>query len=186
MDGKNKFYFFNKFRTELVEGLIERMFQLIKNYIIKHNLINPHDTIIIGLSGGPDSVFLLHALLHIKDKYNLTLIAAHLNHEWRPEADAEEELCRHLARTILNFVSQKLSCLIITVKKNGSKEQDARLMRRHFLESVAHTYNAQRIALGHHAQDQQETFFIRLIRGSSLTGLTGIKPHAGLYIRPLL
>lgn len=163
------------------------MFNKIKNYITKHNLITPHDTIIIGLSGGPDSVFLLHALLHIKDEYNLTLIVAHLNHEWRPEADAEEELCRHIAaQHLLTFVSQKLSSLDYHVKKNGSKEEYARHMRRHFLQSVAHHYKAQRIALGHHAQDQQETFFIRLIRGSSLTGLTSIKPHAGLYIRPLL
>ena len=59
-------------------------------------------------------------------------------------------------------------------------------MRRYFLEKVLHEHNANNIALAHHAQDQEETFFIRLIRGSSLTGLTAIKPKHGLYIRPLL
>ena len=59
-------------------------------------------------------------------------------------------------------------------------------MRRQFLEKVAQEHNAHHIALGHHAQDQQETFFIRLIRGTSLSGLVGMQPQSGLYIRPLL
>ena len=159
----------------------------IESYVTKHNLINQNNTIIIGLSGGPDSVFLLHILAELQKKYNLTLIAAHLNHEWRPEADAEEELCRSLAQKLnILFVSQKLSALKQIRKYNGSREEFARSMRRHFLEQVLHEHTADRIALGHHAQDQQETFFIRLIRGTSLSGLTGMEPRAGLYIRPLL
>ena len=59
-------------------------------------------------------------------------------------------------------------------------------MRRHFFEKVLHEHNADAIALAHHLQDQEETFFIRLIRGSSLTGLTAMKPKHGAYIRPLL
>jgi tRNA(Ile)-lysidine synthase len=106
----------------------------IKQYIIKHSLIKHHDTIIAGLSGGPDSVFLLHMLSGLQEKYNLTLIAAHLNHEWRPEADAEEELCRTIATKLgIHFISTKLSSLSITKKYNGSKEEYARYMRRKFL-----------------------------------------------------
>ncbi len=159
----------------------------IEQYIQKHTLIQHNNTIIIGLSGGPDSVFLLHALIALQNKYNLTLIAAHLNHEWRQEADSEEELCRNVAaQHNIPFVSAKLSSLQQSKKYNGSKEEFARNMRRQFLESVAQEHNADHIALGHHAQDQQETFFIRLIRGTSLSGLTGIEPRAGIYIRPLL
>lgn len=159
----------------------------IKQYITKHNLINQNDTIIIGLSGGPDSVFLLHTLIALQEKYNLTLIAAHLNHEWRPEANAEEEMCCNIAKQFnVTFVSAKLSSLPITKKHTGSKEEFARTMRRQFLEQVSRDHHADRIALGHHAQDQQETFFIRLIRGTSLAGLTGMHPQHGLYIRPLL
>lgn len=159
----------------------------IKTYIIKHNLINQNDIIIIGLSGGPDSVFLLHALVALQNKYNLTLIAAHLNHEWRPQADDEEELCRNMAEKLhISFVSEKLSTLTPIKKYNGSKEEFARHMRRQFLETVAREHGAHHIALGHHAQDQQETFFIRLIRGTSLSGLTGMEAQSGLYIRPLL
>lgn len=159
----------------------------IEKYIADHNLIKQNDIIIIGLSGGPDSVFLLHVLIALQKKYNLILIAAHLNHEWRKEAGEEEDLCRALAQKHnIQFVSAKLSTLPQTKKYNGSKEEFARHMRRQFLEELAHQHNAQSIALGHHAQDQQETFFIRLIRGTSLSGLTGMLPKTGLYIRPLL
>jgi tRNA(Ile)-lysidine synthase len=159
----------------------------IEAYITKHNLINQNDAIIIGLSGGPDSVFLLHALVALQQKYNLTLIAAHLNHEWRTEAGDEEKLCRAMAENLdITFVSEKLSRLIPLKKYNGSKEEFARHMRRQFLEEVAREHSAHHIALGHHAQDQQETFFIRLIRGTSLSGLTGMKAKSGLYVRPLL
>lgn len=163
------------------------LFKSIENYTSKHKLLQHNNTIIIGLSGGPDSVFLTHVLIALQKKYNLTLIAAHLNHEWRPEADAEEELCRTIATRLgIAFVSAKLSSLAPQKKYNGSKEEYARYMRRQFLEQIMHEHSADHIALGHHAQDQQETFFIRLMRGTSLSGLTGMEPRAGLYIRPLL
>lgn len=164
-----------------------RLFTTIEQFITKHNLIQQNNTIVIGLSGGPDSVFLLHILVSLQFQYNLTLIAAHLNHEWRPESGQEEQLCASIAQQHnIKFISAKLSELPHKPKYNGSKEEYARAMRRFFLENVAREYNANCIALGHHAQDQQETFFLRLIRGSSLTGLTAMKPHASPYIRPLL
>jgi tRNA(Ile)-lysidine synthase len=163
------------------------LYQTIENYITQHNLLQHNSTIIIGLSGGPDSVFLFHLLVSFQKKYNLTLIAVHLNHEWRPEADDEEKSCALLAKQYdIFFVSAKLSALKETHKYNGSKEEFARAMRRHFLENVAREHNGDCIALGHHAQDQQETFFIRLIRSTSLAGLTSMRPRHGLYIRPLL
>jgi tRNA(Ile)-lysidine synthase len=165
------------------------MFEAIHSFIRQHNLINNNDTIIIGLSGGPDSVYLLHVLKSLQQTYNLKLIAAHLNHEWRAEADAEELFCATLAQQLtIPFFSTKLSLLSQekNFKHNGSKEQYARNARRYFWQKLAQEHNANSIALGHHAQDQQETFFMRLIRGSSLTGLTGMKPKNGLYIRPLL
>jgi tRNA(Ile)-lysidine synthase len=116
------------------------------------------------------------------------LIAAHLNHEWRSaESDAEEQMCLNLCSKLsVHFIAAKLSTIELDKKYNGSKEEYARNARRMFLETVAQAHNAHKIALGHHAQDQQETFFIRLLRGSSLTGLTGIRPQKNRYIRPLL
>jgi tRNA(Ile)-lysidine synthase len=163
------------------------MFQKIENFVKKHVLIKRNNKLVVGLSGGPDSVFLLHFLASLQKEYNLTLIAAHLNHEWRVEADQEQKDCEALAQKLnIPFVTAKRSELSATIPYNGSQEEYGRKMRRYFFEKVLHEHNANSIALAHHAQDQEETFFIRLIRGSSLTGLTAIKPQHGVYIRPLL
>ena len=144
-------------------------------------------TIIVGLSGGPDSVCLLHLLAQQKKQLNIQLIAAHLDHEWQESSKIAAKLCHDICDTLfIPLVSKKLSELKFEAKWNGSKEDLGRKMRRHFFESVAQQYQAHLIALAHHQQDQQETFFIRLLRGSSLAGLIGIKEQDGLYIRPIL
>lgn len=159
----------------------------ITSYIDQHRLLHHGSRVIVGLSGGPDSVFLLHYLAHIQKKYALTLIAAHLNHQWRTEADQEEQFCKNVAATYgITFVSKKMAELSTHQTYKGSKEEIGRMMRRFFLELVCKEHNADVIALAHHEQDQQETFFIRLVRGATLTGLTAMRPKTGLYIRPLL
>lgn len=159
----------------------------IKQFILQHHLIKDGQIIVVGLSGGPDSVFLLHLLASLQKTYNLSLIAAHLNHEWRVESNQEQQESKNLAYALnIPFVTTNRTELSTFVTYNGSQEEYGRKMRRYFFEKVAQKYKADSIALAHHAQDQEETFFIRLIRGSSLTGLTAIKPKNGLYIRPLL
>ena len=163
------------------------MIKSITTFINRYELIKNNSTIIIGLSGGPDSMFLLHFLNIIKTQYNLTLIAAHLNHEWRINASDDVEFCAYACQQLnIPFVHAKASELAITIKKNGSQEAIGREMRRYFLEQIRKQYNADAIAVAHHEQDQQETFFIRLIRGATLTGLTSMRPKSGYYIRPLL
>lgn len=163
------------------------LFDTIHAFVKNHNLINHNQTIIIGLSGGPDSVFLTHLSVSLKPLYNLTLVAAHLDHGWRAESAGDVLFCKNLSEKLgIPFVSQQLASLPLSLKYNGSKEEIGRKARRYFLEQVATDYNAHAIALGHHAHDQQETFFIRLVRGASLTGLTGMKPQEKQYIRPLL
>jgi len=160
----------------------------VNEFIKEHNLINAGETIIIGLSGGPDSVFLLHALKTLQEKYNLKLIAAHLNHEWRTQAGDDATLCQQLCKQLdIPLVSTTKTKLNFTPKPDpGSQEARGRMMRRYFFEQVRQQYNAQSIALAHHRKDQEETFFIRLIRGTTLDGLTSMKPRDGYYIRPLL
>lgn len=159
----------------------------IKNYCDKHQLLKPHMKIIVGLSGGPDSVFLLHILVQLKQYYQgLELIAAHLDHGWRPESAQDVIFCNQLAQELqVPFIARHASEITIT-QKHQSKEDLGRRLRRAFFESLAHEHNAQAIALGQHADDQEETFFIRLIRGTSLSGLASIRVKQGLYIRPLL
>lgn len=152
-----------------------------------NSIIQSHATIIVGLSGGPDSVCLLHVLYAQKKELNLTIIAAHLDHQWQESSKFAAELCKSICEQLgINLVIKKLSEIEFDAKWNGSQEEIGRIMRRQFFQSIAEQYQAHAIALAHHEQDQHETFFIRLLRGSSLKGLTGIQKKDGLYIRPLL
>ncbi len=147
----------------------------------------PNSTVIIGFSGGPDSVCLLHLVSKIKSELNLRIIAAHLDHGWRKESALDATWCKHTCKEFgIEFVSRTSSDLNYSPKYNGSKEELGRKLRRYFFEKLAHEYQAQVVALAHHTDDQIETFFIRLLRGSSLSGISGIRAQDGLYIRPLL
>jgi len=164
------------------------MLDRIRYFVEKNNLIPNGSSIVLGLSGGPDSVFLLHFLSHLKEEGLIkSIITAHLDHEWRTDSAKDADFCRIIAQKFnLPFIAQKISNLKLSLKFNGSKEEFGRNARRLFLESVKKDNNYDLIALAHHEQDQQETFFIRLIRGASLSGLISIKPKHGNYIRPLL
>ncbi len=163
------------------------MLEPINQFITLHHLISENTTVVLGLSGGPDSVYLLHLLAPLHKQKKISLIAAHLDHQWRADSAHDVEFCKKSTQELgIPFVHAQASEVDIEIKKNGSQEEVGRKLRRAFLESVAHKYNAQAIALAHHAQDQEETFLIRLIRGTTLTGLIGMKPQQGLYIRPLL
>ncbi len=141
---------------------------------------------VLGLSGGPDSVCLFDCLLPLHKEGAISLVAAHLDHGWRKDSNEDVEFCRNLATTNgVPFVSKQASELG-TLKWNGSKEDVGRKLRRRFFESVLRDQQADYIALGHHKNDQMETFFLRLIRGASLQGLTGMRAITPPYIRPLL
>lgn len=156
-------------------------------FIKEKTLIPENSTIIIGLSGGPDSVFLLQVLAHLRAEKNLTLIAAHLDHGWRAESKNDVQFCNDRAASYnVPIIVKTLNNLNLEIKFNGSKEEIGRKARRAFFESLAKEYNASAIALAHHADDQMETFFIRMVRGTSLAGLAGMKAKEGMYIRPLL
>jgi tRNA(Ile)-lysidine synthase len=143
--------------------------------------------VILGLSGGPDSVFLLHTLAPLHHQGMISLVAAHLDHQWRQESAQDRLFCQELcAQLNIPFVHTTMAALGLQNKANGSLEAYARTARRFFLEKVRSEHGADYIALAHHADDQKETFFIRLARGTSLSGLTGMKVKQGYYLRPLL
>lgn len=158
----------------------------ITRYCEKNNLLKHCSSYIVGLSGGPDSTFLLHYLHTIQKQYSLNLVAAHLDHEWRESSVQDRMFCQELCQRFAIPFTFEYARNIPEKFRKGSKEEQGRAMRRFYLEQVRKTYNADAIALGHHAQDQQETFLIRLIRGTTLTGLCSMRPRNGFYIRPLL
>lgn len=162
------------------------LFSNIIKYSDKNTLIPNNSVIVVGLSGGPDSVFLLYFLKHLAALRNLTLIAAHLDHQWRQDSHKDVQLCMQLCKDLdVPFVTKTVSELSMPPIA-GTPEQKGRAQRRFFLEQVVQEHNADYIALAHHQQDQQETFLIRLIRGATLSGLASMRPKAGIYIRPLL
>ena len=148
--------------------------------LLNLELIKNNQTILVALSGGPDSVCLLHQMHEIAPVYNLKLIAAHLNHEWRgKDSDQDEEFCKALCEKLqIPFFSKRLSQLSGLPAYNGSKENYARRARKLFLHEIAQQNSAYAIATAHHQDDHIETFFIRLIRGASLAGISGIKALA--------
>ncbi|MBI2353145.1 tRNA lysidine(34) synthetase TilS [Candidatus Dependentiae bacterium] len=144
-------------------------------------------TIIVGFSGGPDSAYLLLRLQELQPNYHFNIIAAHLDHEWRKNSENDLAWCQQFClEKNIPFIGKKASQLLYSPTKNGSKEQQGRLLRRFFLESIASQQKNAFIALAHHQDDQIETFFIRLARGASIAGLSGMKEVDGVYLRPLL
>ena len=123
----------------------------------------------------------------LRPAYNLTLIAAHLDHGWRKESPQDVFFCQKVAEDLkIHFIHAHLSAFIDDERYHGSQEDLGRRARRRFFEQLADTHQAQKIALAHHKDDQIETFLMRIIRGAGLAGLTSMKPRSGPYIRPLL
>lgn len=167
----------------------------VDRFIREHNLLTPNSsgseivpaTVIVGLSGGPDSVFLLHALHELRSTYNITLIAAHLDHGWRENSTADLLFCKNLADKLgIAFVGAHAGDIKQPVKDSGSREDLGRRLRRTFFADCMQKYNARAVALAHHQDDQIETFMLRLIRGAGTAGLACMRPKHGFYIRPLL
>lgn len=145
----------------------------------------PH--VILGLSGGPDSVFLLHVLAYIQQQNIITVSAAHLDHGWRETSKADATFCQHLCSQLnISYYEETAHNIALTKRYKGSLEALGRALRRSFFKQLAARLQADSVILAHHAQDQQETFFIRLLRGSTLDGLCSMRSTDGIFLRPLL
>jgi tRNA(Ile)-lysidine synthase len=145
--------------------------------------------VLVGLSGGPDSVALLHVLQTLERRGHLVVAGvAHFNHQLRgAEADADELFCRELAASLgLPIVAGRGNVRALAEESGRSIEDAARVARYAFLTGASATLEAAAIAVGHSLEDQAETFLLRLIRGAGPAGLAGVRPRAGAVIRPLL
>jgi len=145
--------------------------------------------VLVALSGGPDSVALLHILRTLEARGELVVAgAAHFNHQLRgAEADADESFCRDLAAgTGIPFLAGRADVAARARESGRSLEDAARQARYEFLNEAADSAGADAIAVGHSLDDQAETFLLRLIRGAGPAGLAGIRPRAGRVVRPLL
>ncbi|AGK99266.1 tRNA lysidine(34) synthetase TilS [Clostridium pasteurianum] len=157
--------------------------------IQENSMFSINDKVIIAVSGGPDSMCLLHILNSIKSKLKIKLIAAHVNHCLRgEEADYDEfyvkEFCDKLN---IDFYSVRIDINKLAKDKGISSEMAGRAARYEFFEKIKDKIGAQKIAIAHNANDQAETILMRIMRGTGISGIIGIKPmRDGVFVRPLI
>ena len=154
----------------------------------KYNLINNGDSIVVGVSGGPDSICLLTLLNKFKNNLNIKLYVAHINHMIRTVADEEtayvKDYCEQLG--IECFV-KKVDVLQKSKLEKIGTEEAGRKARYDFFEEVLKSTNSNKIATAHNANDNAETVLMNIIRGSGTSGLKGITPiRDNKYIRPII
>ncbi|MFC1968489.1 tRNA lysidine(34) synthetase TilS [Chloroflexota bacterium] len=176
----------------------EPLGQRVKGHIQKHELVSGSQTLLVGVSAGPDSVCLLHILARLQSELGIDLWVAHLNHQLRgeeSEADARyvADLAQHLC---LPATIERRDVEAYRARQRCSREEAAREVRYSFLSEAAREVGASSVAVGHTADDQMETILMHLIRGTGSRGLRGMLPStlwqpldseaSLLIVRPLL
>ena len=159
------------------------------NTIQKFNLIENGDKLVLGVSGGPDSLSMLNILNKIKNskKIEFEIVVAHINHGIRENAKIDEEF-------VFNFCKKiDVPCFILheNVKELANKygrglEETGRKIRYDFFDEVQNKIGANKIAIAHNTNDNVETIIMNIVRGSGLSGIKGIEAVNGKYIRPLI
>lgn len=165
------------------------MINKVKAFIIENNLIDKGDKVLVGLSGGPDSVCLLHILYKLKGDLEIELGAAHINHMLRGnEAIEDEEYSKRLCESLnVEFFSTRVNIHKISKEKGISEEMAGREERYSFFEKIKLEEGYNKIAIAHNLNDHAETVILNLMRGSGMEGLCGIRvKREGGIIRPIL
>jgi tRNA(Ile)-lysidine synthase len=158
----------------VTSGLVHQILEFCQ----KNSLLASHDHVVIGLSGGADSLCLLHVLETLRPHFDLKLTLAHLNHQLRgSESQADAAFVREVAaQRGLPVVVETRDVAAIAAKRKQSLEEAARQVRYAFLWQVATEVQANKIAVGHNADDQVETVLMHFLRGAGLAGLRGMLP----------
>ena len=172
-----------------VKKFIKKMEEKVLKTIKKFNLISPGDTVITGLSGGADSVSLLICLCNLKERLGIgKIVACHINHNLRETAKRDEEFSRELCKKYnVDFYLKSADVKGIKKELKLSEEDAGRVVRYAFFNEIRELLGGGKIATAHNLNDQAETFFMRILRGTSSDGLMGIKPQReDGVIRPLI
>lgn len=154
----------------------------IEQFLIRYNLTTEDKTVIVGFSGGYDSMSLLHILNELSKKYGFSIIAVHLNHNWRgKEAVKEMQNCRNFAEKLgIHFYTETLN------ENEKHTETRARELRYEFFNRCIKIFNADALLTAHTKSDTSETLIYRLIKGTGIKGLQGIAPKLDNIYRPML
>ena len=164
------------------------MITKVKKYVEQFNMLCDNDRVVIGVSGGADSMCLLSVLLTLREEYNLSLFVVHINHNIRGQEAKEDEdfvvnYCREHGVHV-HVVSKNVKEI---ASDNGWSEEEAgRNVRYQAFYEECEKHNCNKIAIAHNKNDNAETVLFHLLRGSGIHGMTGIKPQRDKIIRPLL
>ncbi len=157
------------------------------DFLKKQQLLEAQQHILVAVSGGVDSMVLLHLLLEWQQHLKITLGVAHFNHQLRENADKDEAFVReHAKRLHLPFFAGRQDVQAFADAERMSLEAAGRVLRETFLQTTAQANSYHRIATAHHLDDQVETILMRMMQGSGLEGLAGIRLQRDLFVRPLL
>ncbi|MCM2283488.1 MAG: tRNA lysidine(34) synthetase TilS [Desulfobacula sp.] len=170
-------------------ALKKKFHRSVASTVREFNMLESKDSILVAVSGGPDSVALLLSLLHLKQAHDLSIGIAHLNHRLRGEdALKDEEFVRDLAEHFsLPFFCEQEDVAAYAGRHRLSVEEAGREVRYDFFSRTANHHGYDKIALGHNKNDNAELVLMNLLRGSGPKGLSGIPPvRDHHYIRPLI
>ena len=156
--------------------------------IKKYNLINTGDSIVVGVSGGPDSICLLHLLNSLKDELKFKIYVAHINHMIREVADEETAYVQNFCNNLgIECFVKKMDILKLAKQEKKGTEEVGRNVRYDFFEEILRKTNSNKIATAHNSNDKAETVILNILRGSGVSGLKGIEAiRDEKYIRPLI
>lgn len=171
------------------EGMYNyNMLDKVENTIKRFGLIGEGEKVLVGVSGGADSVALLHTLLALSSRMGFFVCAAHLNHGIRgEEAESDALFVKDLCELYgVELYQELIDVPSLAREHRETLEQAGRVARYDFLSRAKKRFGADKIAVAHHMDDQAESILLHLTRGSGLLGLTGMQPQRGDLIRPLL
>jgi tRNA(Ile)-lysidine synthetase, N-terminal domain/tRNA(Ile)-lysidine synthetase, C-terminal domain len=160
----------------------------IKENILNKQLLEKYEHVLVGLSGGADSIALVNILLNLKEELEIEVSAIHINHGIREkEADEDEQFCREFCKKKqIKFYSKKVDVNKYAIEHALSSEEAGRLLRYKYFEDCKKDIGASKIATAHHMDDSAETILFNLFRGTGISGISGITRNYNNIIRPLL
>lgn len=156
--------------------------------ITKFDMIKENDKIVLGVSGGPDSICLLNILNNIKRILKFDLVVAHINHMIRQEAESETEYVLNVCKSLdVECFVKRINVIEMSNKEKTGTEETGRKVRYEFFEEILNKVNANKIATAHNFNDNAETVLMNILRGTGTSGLKGIEPiRDNKFIRPLI
>ena len=161
--------------------------QKILNFVTKYKLIEDGDKIVLGVSGGPDSICMLDILYKISKKINFEIVVCHINHGLRENAILDEEFVKEFCEERkIDFFVKHVNIAEIAKEQKRGLEETGRIVRYDFFDEIMKKTNSNKIAIAHNENDNAETIIMNILRGTGVRGLVGMEKISGKYIRPLI